>query len=412
MKNFMKGILIMIIVNIIILIILLYVFKDKEEKKIDEEFTVQPNTDVIQLDNKDLFYTVQQCAQYYVDYMNDNNYDALNIVLDKNYKAKQNITKETLKDKLEIIEGNKIFVQNIEQKEENIDISIFFVNGILIDEDNQNEKEFGLTVIMDLSQDIFSIIPYNAKEEKDLDINLNINADLEDYYNEFQYESITDEQLIKNYVEYYKILAQSNSEKAFELLNEEYREKRFENSKENFEKYLQEIDIENIYPSRYTVNTYEDYTEYICTDKRGNYYIFKEKAIMQFNLELDMYTLDNETFNNKYEKSDNSTRVQLNVNKWNQMLNNRDYKAAYQVLDETFRNNNFPTLEDFEDYIKTYLSSYYKLDYGEFAEENGIYIQEITFKEMDKEETEAVTKKIIMQLNEGTDFVMSFNTFK
>ena len=40
-----------------------------------------------------------------------------------------------------------------------------------------------------------------------------------------------------------------------------------------------------------------------------------------------------------------------NINKYIEMINNKDYTAAYSVLDETFKNNYFGTVNNLEQYI-------------------------------------------------------------
>ena len=97
----------------------------------------------------------------------------------------------------------------------------------------------------------------------------------------------------------------------------------------------------------------------------------------------------------------------MNIDRWNSMLKVRDYTNAYNLLDETFRKNNFDTVEKFENYMRENFPSHYELTYSNYSEENGIKIQEVVFKDMDSDEQKSLN--IIMKLEEGTDFVMSFS---
>ena len=100
----------------------------------------------------------------------------------------------------------------------------------------------------------------------------------------------------------------------------------------------------------------------------------------------------------------------MNIDKWIQMLNCRDYSSAFKVLDETFRTDNFANdVDKFEAYMRQYFPDHYELDFGEFSEETGTYIQDITLKDITGQNEEEISKTIYMELGEGTDFVMSFN---
>ena len=94
------------------------------------------------------------------------------------------------------------------------------------------------------------------------------------------------------------------------------------------------------------------------------------------------------------------------------MINSRDYKAAYQVLDETFRNNYFESLEDFTSYMQQYFPAHYKIEFGDFNEEAKVYTQQVTFINMENEEEPTFDRSFVMQLKEEENFVMSMNLFK
>ena len=46
-------------------------------------------------------------------------------------------------------------------------------------------------------------------------------------------------------------------------------------------------------------------------------------------------------FKETYDKGTDLEKVSLNIDKCLKMIQNRDYYNAYNILDETFRNNNF-----------------------------------------------------------------------
>ena len=117
----------------------------------------------------------------------------------------------------------------------------------------------------------------------------------------------------------------------------------------------------------------------------------------------------NMDFTDIKDTSNEQKKVMLNVDKWIEMLNNRDYKHAYNVLDETFRNNSIGTEEDFEKYIKEHCPSHYEVEYKEFNKEGNTYIQGIELKDIENEEAPVIKINIIMQLLQDINFTMSFS---
>ena len=191
----------------------------------------------------------------------------------------------------------------------------------------------------------------------------------------------------------------------------DYREKRF-GDYNTFSKYVENNikEISSMTFTKYLVNTGDDYKEYVCKDQYENLYIFHEKAVMDCTVTLDTYTLDNDTFNEKYNSSSTQYKVMMNIDKVRQMMNARDYRTMFNYLDETFRTTYFENDEDkFEEYMRYQFSSHYTFEFGEYSDESGVSIQEVTMKDMNENNNGDIGERFYMQLKEGTDFVMSFN---
>ena len=122
---------------------------------------------------------------------------------------------------------------------------------------------------------------------------------------------------------------------------------------------------------------------------------------------LDTYTIEVPSFIERYNSASEINKVQLNFNKVFEAMNMGDYEYVYDKLDSTFKQNNFPTLNDFEEYINNNLYTKINVEYGKYETSGNLYILELNLKNAENEEQQ-VTKTFIMQLKEGTDFVMSF----
>ena len=104
--------------------------------------------------------------------------------------------------------------------------------------------------------------------------------------------------------------------------------------------------------AQYQVTEEDGYTQYLLVDQNGKYYIANETAVMKYTTLLDTYTVDLPQFTESYNSANDSRKAGLNLQKVVDAINNNDYEYVYNKLDETFKSNNFPTLESFEQYSK------------------------------------------------------------
>lgn len=227
--------------------------------------------------------------------------------------------------------------------------------------------------------------------------------------NEFSFANVNTEDLILIYFNKYKNNMANNIQEAYDSLDEEYRNKRFGNINEyriyvnnNYSK-LMSATLKN-----YQVDTTNsDYTRYICTDNSGNYYIFRETAIMQYKLILDTYTIDLPEFIQKYNSSNENQKVALNIEKFITAINSKDYKYAYNCLAGSFKNNYFKTEAEFENYARANFYENNTVTYNNFEKQGDLFIYSVTITDAKTENKKQ--KTFIMELREGTEFVMSFD---
>lgn len=168
--------------------------------------------------------------------------------------------------------------------------------------------------------------------------------------NTFLYYKITDEEVAKKYFRYYKNCMLYNQEEAYNLLDKAYREERF-GSLDSFKKYIEEM---KSYIIRSTVNMYARRTNnsYTIIDNYGNYYIFNGIGVMEYSVQLDNYTLETAIYVQKYESSSSTAKIETNIAKFINMINNRDYEHAYKLLNDTFKNENFKNIDSFISFIQ------------------------------------------------------------
>lgn len=392
------------------------------------ELEEETSSDAVKSSEK--FFTVSSCVSQYLDLLNknydiyygydDNNqytqivnpYEGVIDVLSKKYIEDNKITSNNIQNHIQLLENKVIFVPLQMRVMENTNTEKYLVYGMIQNLDNQYISDIYLFVNLCEINSTFSIEPIKNEDKNIYDIDYaNEDALIEEKdFNDYIPVKISSEYMCQQYFNSYKNIALAKPEMAYEFLDKEYREKRFGDIT-SYTKYLQanQEDLKTLQLSQYLVNGYDEYTEYVCKDQHGNLYIFNEKAIMDFTMKLDTYTIPTENFTKTYQSANAQKKVMMNVDKWVQMLNNRDYTAAYQVLDETFRNNKFGSEARFETYMRQNYPLHYKINDSSFSDEGATYVEHIKLIDITTEGSEAKELDVIMKLEEGTDFVMSFS---
>ncbi len=434
-KNIIMAMLLVII--IIIIIILTIFLLNKKENGIDlnneniGDAGLNIDYSVSEIENvtdKIEYYTVRNCINNYFNILNSNNsiyyvgdeidedaqkeyiYNLLGI----DYIKSNNITVNNVLNKVETTKEQKVFIplQMKVLKKEKVDK--YIVYGVLQDViELDDAEEIYIIVNLDYNNKTFSIEPIDKEYESIEQINIE-NDDIlidKNENNIYQNQKITNEYLTNEYFVLYKKLAITEPELVYNIFSEEYRNERFGNI-DNFKKYVNENknEILKINMQQYLVNNYESYTEYVAKDQYGNLYIFKESSDNELiDINLDTYTLRNDKFFEEYNKSSNEKKVQMNVDKFIQMINRHDYKTSYNCISSGFKKNYLDTQEKFEEYMKNVFFEYNKFEFRNIEQKgSNLYTVTLNITDLTEESSEARNVTIIMQLNDDLDFEMSF----
>lgn len=362
------------------------------------------------VEDRNDFYTVKSCIEKFISYIVNKDNEAIYNLLDETYINQKNITENNALNSVEKITEGQVFtvkqmkVATTEKK------AIFTVNGTRREDKTNsrgNEIEFNATVIMDTSRKTFSIIPgiLNVKNSYQL-----VGNNEENEYNKYVRTQIDNQTMSNIYFVTYKSEMLYNLQNAYSLLDEEYSEKRFKDFS-SYKLYI-ESNIEKIKKAnlvKYSVETYDNYNIYICTDQYNNYYVFKERAIMKYTVMLDDYTIDTDKFIENYTTLTLKEKMELNIQKFIKMINNKDYESAYNVLNNNFKQNYFPNLQEFTNYITNNFYNYNDVVFTNFTSEGEVGIYEVNIRGVVNNRDVMMTKTIIMKLGEETEFEMSFN---
>ena len=448
MAKIKRWILILIIIFIIFLIILLGIFKLlKKTSNIvdrpDEEgqgITAQYTQTVERVTNRNNFYAVQNCINQFYTYYNEMFEDPLDgytikpaagtidvekikkeriekvyNTLDEEYLKYKEITLENLITKLPKKEHKSVLINNMYCVEKNERIAIYFIYGST--ETKSNLKEYiHLMVKVDFKNKTYKLLleDYVEKYYKHLAPGQYVEIkeeEIKNYnYNTFVYEHINDEDYIKDLLTHYKNILKSDKEHTYKiLLDKNYKEICFNNSNE----YLTYINsnYSKIISARideYDKENKDGYTQYLFKDNNENYYIFKETAPFKYTVILDNYTIPTRHFTEEYNSSTDKEKAILNVKRFFMGIDDKNYGYSYSVLSSEFKNNKYPSKDEFIKFAKQNFFEKNEIEYISYEEENGLYIYKIKLTDATGNSSDEREFNIILKLNSGTNFEMSF----
>lgn len=427
--------LMLIIVSIII--VLLVKNKDNVQEIIDsaegdEGEQIQYNvTQIEDVQDKEKFFTVENCINTYLDILNINNSSYFTVdengneikimkdeeinqniidILSKKYVSQNNITTKNISQKIETFKEDLLFTP-IEMKmiaEEKIEN--YLVHGILANMDNKYIKDIYVIVNLNKEDRIFSITPINEEHDNIGEIKFEYNDETitQNDNNSYMQQVLTYEEIAKKYFQICKNLLIVKPEIIYDKLEKEYKEVKFK-TYEEFEQYLQDRqnEIKTNRLVEYNIDDKSEITTMTLRDQYENMYMINEEYIMKFDLKLDNYTILEGSILDKYNKGNEQAKTGVNIERVLEAINHRDYQFVYNNLNETFRNNNFNDINKFKKYIQTKFYANSDIEYLKYTTEGNSHIFNVNVKDTTNE-ANVNNLNIIVQLNEGTNFEMAF----
>ena len=369
------------------------------------------------------FYTVSNCMQMYLDLLNRRNtyyedeeyLDIINNsiieILSVDYVQDNQINSENIENYIDNIEEKLIYVPiKISGIEQNDNIVSYVIYGFVENMQNVYVKDIYSIVNFDIINTTFSIEPLlnNTTEIENIEVRKITQSEIEENENNlFTYEETSQENIVKKYIDTFKKIILAKPDIAYNLLEEEYRNARFANLEE-FEEYVNNNKdvIFSTRAEKYLVEKSDGNTIYTCIDQNQKYFIFIEDVYMDYKVILDNYTLEDEEDIEKYNTLSNEKKISVNIQKIIEAINNKDYNYVYKKLNNEFKNNKFPNLEEFESYVKNNFYDINILSESTAKIERNVHICNIKISNTQNETKE---KTILVRLLEGTDFEISFS---
>lgn len=431
MKNIKYIIILLVILLVILLIagtILIYCLIQNNKEKdnfletdgLAEEITlaeIEPEKNVY------IYIYSNDIMNKMFDYISEkepnvNNTDAILSILDSEYIAQNNITKDNVIDILSDYKdinsyiSKEIYRQEINYRQ-NLNGEYIYIYGIV--RKNGIEEKIYVLLKRDLINSTYSIsfieeeLFNKVKKEEKIDLDTSIDIE-KNNYNEMYSKMINEYEICSTYFKDYINTVSNNITYGYELLDEEYKSKRFE-SLEKFEEYIKNTSdrLSTLVLTGYNISEKGDYTQYACVDQYGNNYIFNVSSIMQYSVILDTYTLDLPEFIEKYDSGNDETKLTLNVGKVIEAINNKDYEYVYNKLNETFRNNNFSDISIFEKFIENNFYEINEVVEFSYKQEGNVYVCTMGLKNKENSSDNLKSVTILIQLLDNRNFEISFS---
>lgn len=304
---------------------------------------------------------------------------------------------------------NYTFIKDI-YVQRNDNINVYAVYGI------QNNKNIYYIISLDYNNFSYNIKQVtedecnNIKDGKENDYikitNIEINND-----NKFELNVMSDVQTSAMYYNIIKNVLNSEPEVLYNLLlDDEYKQKRFSNI-EAFNEFVNQnkSKYNNMKLSKYAKYKYDGYVQYVCLDNNGDYFVINNNVDNgEYKVLLDTYTVDQQEFIKKYDSASDNEKAGYDINKFFEAINAKDYKYAYSCLAESFKQNNFTTQNQFENYIKNNFYNKNDVKYSNYRKEGNYYIYTVNIINS-ADTTKSVQKDFIVNLKEDRQFEMSFS---
>lgn len=433
MKKLYYLIISIIIIIVIMVICILFYLKSNQNKYNDNENIniiekVSTQKKFNEVNDRNDYYDIKKILNKYIIYarqvygwMNSQKYESDDIstegkeafysILDNEYIKDMNIQKNDLNKIIKEYQSeecilNKLYFYNISDN-----LKLYY-SQITIDNENLN-----LLIKVDNKNETYSVFlnDYVSKNGYSIDteiqnMKIDSNSIERNKFNTYRKSNINDDYIIVDYIDDIKNKLISNPKNVYQnMLEQEYREKRFE-SLQNFINYINQNkeEIESIEAKKYII--LNEKHEYIIQDQYDNYYVINEKAIMDYTIRFDLYTISEDEFSSSYKSATNEKKVQMNISKFIQMINRHDYKTAYSCLATSFKNNYTLTGEKFIEAVKNKFFTYNNVEYVKCDEVgNNTYAYEIKLTDLTGNNQEEKIITIIMKLNDEENFEMSFD---
>lgn len=327
----------------------------------EDKYQLTLNSNIQKVYGESNYVMLEQCLNTYYRGIKEGDVQKVINLLSDIYKA-NNTDVSSLPQGFERFRITEAYYKDL-----SVDKTEYYVLGNLLWDNYTGMSIVYVVVTLDTINNTFSITPVNAtinNQTEYFDIinkttSQNANAIIKNENNTIEQKSLTTQEIIQYYLNDYTTMAIYYSEIGYNLLDEEYRTKKFANI-EDYKLYITQnaLRMENATVVQYAYENKEDYIEYTIIDNYNNTYVIKRFDIMNYKVISDIYTVDLNIVVQKYDNGTDEDKVAINIQKIVEAFNNKDYKYVYSKLSNMSKQNEYTTLETFENSMNSMFLRY------------------------------------------------------
>lgn len=134
---------------------------DNDREKISLETEKKEDMSLDEVKNPHMYFTVEACINKYLEYIANNNKEAIYKVLDSNYIQIFNITQENILEYVEKVDNDfNVLITEMYVEEVDNDNQVYYAKGIIKNKLLEKNTELCLTININNDNQIFSVVPY------------------------------------------------------------------------------------------------------------------------------------------------------------------------------------------------------------------------------------------------------------
>lgn len=397
MKILIILLIILIIITTLSIVILLPKLKDEEIRNLDSEVSNEDILDIREETSYKGYVIIQKCIGNYIEYSNESNEEKLAAILEKEEKTEK---------------FDEVYYLKIEQiyKIERINDTTYFVETTL------DDKNVYFVINVDYITKSYNIrksteTEYKNAKENNVDTKYLQSIEIKSNdYNKIEDKDLSNEQVMSKYFYSYLQLELTKPEVAFTILEKGYKSQKFGNDINKYKKYIEnnKEKLSDTAIVESSVKASDNSTQYTIVDTYGKTYIIKEYKYTEYTIEIQEDNKKDEEYLNKYLALSPTEKVEENIKRVYQLIDDKEYESVYNLLDSQFKSSNFATLEQFENYAKETFFEYNVLGKITIQEQGQNYVINVPYKDGYSSVAEKREKNFVMRLQENTDFILSF----
>ena len=374
----------------------------------------QVNSNLLIDESDDLYFLVKQFITAYYNIRSTDN--ALNII-DTEAKETLGINNENVMSLYTGMNNPEFCIDEIysQQIDETKNLYLVYFRLIRNTVENSNIENQVLLIKTDIDNMTFSVYPYeylanknysNLKEGDTVTIN-NVSPIENNSNNKFIFDNIDDEKTIIEFFKRYKFDLRYDMQHLYNCINEEYRNINF-STIDNFIQFANEKNLLEEEITQYQIQDNEDYIQYTAITNTSKSYIFNATTLLNYTILFDTYSTVLPEYLRIYNSSMPNVQAKYCIDRFFKGINDENYEFSYSKINSIQKNNYYPDLQSFENYVRENFYDTNLYDFDDYIIISPDVYQYTVIVTNANNNTESLTMTVTVTFLNDADFKIAF----